>query len=234
MLMVFDDTNENCTVLSLNRDTIVEMPVLGLGGKPAGTTTAQLALAHTYGNGLESSCENTMNTVSGMLGGIRIDHYVSMNLDALAILNDAVGGVTVNNTADFSAVDATIPMGEVTLHGEQALTYVRSRYSVGDQLNITRMGRQQEYMTGWLAAFQEKIETDTEFLTQAYEDVDEYIVTDCSMQVLMDMIDDYADYTLKEMVTPEGENIKGEKYYEFHVDEEKLDAMVLELFYAEK
>ena len=32
----------------------------------------------------------------------------------------------------------------------------------------------------------------------------------------------------------EGENKLGEEYYEFYADEEKLDALILQLFYAPK
>ena len=234
MLMIVDETQEVIDVLSLNRDTMVEMPVLGIGGKQAGTTYAQLALAHTYGNGLEESCENTRTTVSNLLGGIQIDHYVSMNMDALSILNDAVGGVVVNVTDDFSAVDTTIGMGEVRLQGQQAITYVRARHNVGDQLNLSRMERQKEYVAGWARAFREGLKEDPTMAVTAYSDVEEYIVTDCSMTLLTALMERYAEYSLGEIVTPEGENVKGEKYYEFHLDEEALDALVIDMFYKEK
>jgi LCP family protein required for cell wall assembly len=142
MLVIFDETNLRINMLYLNRDTMLTMPVLGLGGKEAGTYYGQLALAHTYGSGLEDSCENTRNTISAFLGGVRIDHYVSMNMDAVSLLNDLVGGVTVEVTEDFSAVDPTIGMGEVKLMGQQAINYVRTRKGVGDQLNLTRIQRQ--------------------------------------------------------------------------------------------
>ena len=32
MLLIFDETNEVCNVLHLNRDTMLKMPVLGIGG----------------------------------------------------------------------------------------------------------------------------------------------------------------------------------------------------------
>ena len=72
MLAIFDEKQESYTVLSLNRDTMLEMPVLGVGGRQAGTAYGQLALAHTYGSGLEDSCENLRSTVAAFLGGIRI------------------------------------------------------------------------------------------------------------------------------------------------------------------
>ena len=46
------------------------------------------------------------------------------------------------------------------------------------------------------------------------------------------MLERYADYELVEIVSTEGENTRGEKYMEFYVDEEKLDELILRLFYA--
>ena len=51
-LLIFDEASQTCRVLTLNRDTMLEMPVLGIGGKQAGTYYGQLALSHTYGSGL--------------------------------------------------------------------------------------------------------------------------------------------------------------------------------------
>ncbi len=114
-LLIFDETNEVCNVLCLNRDTMLNVPVLDDAGKPIGSFFGQLSLAHLYGTGMDDSCENTRTAVSNFLYGIRIDHYVSMNMDAIAILNDAVGGVTVTVTDDFSAVDPSITEGEFRL-----------------------------------------------------------------------------------------------------------------------
>ena len=43
--------------------------------------------------------------------------------------------------------------GKVTLDGEKALTYVRSRHHIDDQTNIARMARQRQF----LAALEEKL-----------------------------------------------------------------------------
>lgn len=234
MLLVFDETEENCTVLYLNRDTMVDMDMLGLWGEKIGTTRGQLALAHTYGTGLEDSCENVKNTLMNFLHGLTVDYYVAMNMDAIPILNDAVGGVTVTVTEDFSKVNPTITMGEMTLRGEQVLDYVQTRKDVGDQKNVTRMQRQREYVDAFLKVLYEKAETDASFLISAYEEVSPYIVTDCSVNTLTAMLDRYADFTIANAVTPEGENLVVDGHYQFHVDEEKLDALILETFYRPK
>lgn len=234
LLLIFDETNEECTVLYLNRDTMLDVSVLGVRGEYAGTYYAQLALAHTYGTGVADSCENTRDTLENFLPGLTIDHYVAMNMDAIPILNDAVGGVTVNVVDDFSNVDDTIPMGEVTLRGDQVLSYVRTRKDVGDQKNVTRMTRQKEYIGNFLEKFRDMEENSLNFFLEGYEKVSPYIVTDCSVNTLSGMLSRYKDYTVKEFVTPEGENVVGDEYYEFYVDKEKLDDLVLRLFYAEK
>lgn len=233
-LLIFDEKNEQTRILCLNRDTMLDVSVLGITGQKAGTTFAQLAIAHTYGTGMEDSCENTRDTVSDFLYGITIDHYVAANMDAINLLNDAVGGVTVTVEDDFSAVDPTITKGQVTLRGEQAINFVRTRKNLGDQLNISRMDRHRAYASGFMDAFRTKMSEGERFAMEVYEQVSPYIVTDCSMTVLTTMMERYADYEIVEIVSPEGENVMGEKYFEFHVDEEKLDELILRLFYEPK
>ena len=234
MLLIFDETNEECTILYLNRDTMLNMDVLGVKGDYAGTTYAQLALAHTYGEGLEDSCVNMKNTLEKYLHGLSIDYYVSMNMDAIPIMNDAVGGVTVTVVDDFSQANPSITMGELTLQGDQVIDFVRRRKDVGDQKNITRMARQREYVAGFLEQLSQAEHEDINFLVSLYEDIAPYIVTDCSVETLSSMLDRYLDYSVKEVVSPVGENIVNDGHYEFHVDEEKLDELIVRLFYAPK
>ena len=200
MLVIFDETDETYDVLAFNRDSMVDMPVLGFNGKPAGTVNAQLALSHTYGNGLHISCENTVNTVSELLHGVQIDHYLSMNMDVVSILNDAVGGVRVNVTDDFSSVDSSIPIGEVVLNGQQALNFVQLRKDVSDQLNISRMRRQKEYMNGFFAAFKASGKNSFTDAMETYGDIEPYVVTDCTDKALTSLIDKFADYRLGEIM----------------------------------
>ena len=234
ILMIFDDAQQKVNMLYLNRDTMLEMPVLGIGGRPAGTLFGQLALAHTYGSGLEDSCENAKQAISDFLGGIRIDYYVSMNMDTIAILNDAVGGVTVNVTEDFSAVDPSIQLGEMTLMGQQAIHYVRTRKNVGDQLNLTRIERQKDYIRGFSHALRAKYDAESDFLLSVYEEVEPYIVTDCSTNAIAGLLNKYGAYEIGQILSPKGENVMGEKYFEFYVDQENLMDLVIELFYAPK
>ena len=233
-LIVFDEAEENFTILNLNRDTMVEMDVLGIGGKKAGTAFQQLALSHTYGSGLEDSCEHTKDVVSRMLNDIYIDYYIAANMDAIAIGNDAVGGVKVTVLDDFSLVDENLPMGEVTLMGQQAVSYIRTRKDVSDQLNISRMERHKEYINGFMDSLAAKLEQGDMFIFELYENISPYMVSNCSATVLSSMADRYENYTLKEVVSPKGENVLGEKFMEFYLDEQDFQQIILDIFYREK
>ena len=233
-LAVFDEKAKSYTVLMLNRDTMLDIPVLGIGGKPAGTRYGQLALSHTYGSGLKDSCENTRAAVSDFLYGLEIDYYLAMNMDAIALLNDAVGGVQVSVTDDFSAIDSTIPMGEVRLTGEQALSFIRTRQGLGDQLNLSRMKRQETYMEGFFTALNGSLDGSDSFVLETYDTLSPYLVSDCPAKTLNSFANRYAEYTFEEIISPAGENRVGSEYMEFYVDEMALQELVLQLFYARK
>ncbi len=233
-LLIFDKKRQVCDILCLNRDTMMDIPVLGIGGRQAGTVYAQLATSHTYGSGMEDSCQNTRQAVSDFLYGLEIDYYISMHMDGIPVLNDAVGGVEVNVMDDFSQIDPSIPMGTVRLNGRQAYNYIRSRKDVGNQLNISRMDRQKEYITGLMSALKGKLRDNESYAVELFDQLSDYVVTDCSTNSLSRLISDYFEYPIGEVIDITGTNVRGEQFYEFYADEKALDAMILTVFYEEK
>ena len=233
-VVIVDEKAQNCKVLNINRDTMLEMPMLDDNGREAGTFFGQLAYSHTYGRGGEDSCENTRKAVSNFLYGMDLDYYIAMNMDAVTILNDAVGGVTVEVRDDFSKVDATIPMGVVTLKGSQALSFVQSRGGVGDELNLSRIERQKEYINRFVDTFREKLQGSDTFLLKTYDQAAPYLVSDLPVNTLVAMLERYEGYEIGDTISLTGENRLGEEYYEFYPEEEALENLILELFYAPK
>lgn len=234
-LLILDKGEDKATALHLNRDAMAQMNILGLKGEKLGSTTAQLALAHTYGSGGKDSGKNTADAVSGFLYDVSVDHYLSLTMDAVKVLNDLVGGVSVEVLDDFSSVDPQLVKGDnVTLKGEQALTYVRTRQGIGDETNEQRMKRQQQYMNELLALVTHKIDTDENFITRAALDVSDYIISDCTVEQLKRISSFVSDYKVTEIKSIEGESKKGEKFMEFYPDEDKLQELIIELFFEPK
>lgn len=232
LLLVMDKQNETCTAIQLNRDTMTQIQILGVTGEPAGTFTGQLALAHTYGSGEEDSCENTVLAVSNLLYGMEIDHYVSLTMDGVALLNDLVGGVTVEVLDDFSGIDDSLVQGEtVTLQGQQALTYVRSRGGLEDSSNLHRMERQRQYLSALQQQLKQASQQEDGFTLDALLQLNEYMVSDCTVNQLSDLGDSLAAYQVSDILTTPGDAQVGEEYMEFTVDEYALQQMVMDVFY---
>lgn len=232
LLLVMDKQNETCTPIQLNRDTMTQIQILGVTGEPAGTFTGQLALAHTYGSGEEDSCENTMLAVSNLLYGMEIDHYVSLTMDGVALLNDLVGGVTVEVLDDFSGVDDSLVQGEtVTLQGQQALTYVRSRGGLEDSSNLHRMERQRQYLAALQQQLKQASQQNSSFTLDALLQLNEYMVSDCTVNQLSDLGDSLAAYQVSDILTTPGDAREGEEFMEFTVDEDALQQLVMDVFY---
>lgn len=232
LLFVFDKTAGECTTIQLNRDTMTEIRILGVTGQEAGSFTGQLALAHTYGSGQEDSCRNEVQAVSNLLYGVPIDHYLSLTMDGVALLNDMVGGVTVTVMDDFTGIDDTLVQGqEVTLTGQHALTYVRARGGLEDSTNLHRMERQRQYLGGLFEKLSQQVKSNSGFTMDALLKVNEYMVSDCTINQLSEFADKVSDYGIGEIRTIPGESVKGEEYMEYYVDEDALQALVMDVFY---
>ena len=232
LLLVMDKQHETCTPIQLNRDTMTQIQILGVTGEPAGTFTGQLALAHTYGSGEEDSCENTVLAVSNLLYGMEIDHYVSLTMDGVALLNDLVGGVPVEVLDDFSGIDDSLVQGEtVTLQGQQALTYVRSRGGMEDSSNLHRMERQRQYLAALQQQLKAAVQQEDGFTLDALLQLNEYMVSDCTVDQLSDLGDSLAAYQVNDILTTPGDAQEGEEFMEFTVDEDALQQLVMDVFY---
>lgn len=179
LILAVDRTDHTFSMIQLNRDTITEVTLLQADGSGLASAEMQICTAHWYGGDPVQSCENTVEAVSKLLGGLPIKGYYSLNMKDIPSLNHAVGGVTVTIEDDFSKVDPSLRQGRtLKLSDEQAFTYVHDRYDVGDQKNSSRMKRQQSYMKGFWERAQEKNEEDPAFVTDLYQQLEETAVTD--------------------------------------------------------
>jgi len=231
-LIAYDKNKNTCKILIINRDTMLEVPVLGLGGKSAGTAFEQIALSHTYGSGLKDSAENTVNAVEKLLGGITVDNYAIMKMDAIPVLNDMVGGVQVALTEDLTAIDPSfLPETTVALNGDLALQFIRRRMDVSDGTNLSRIRRQEQYINGFYNNLRLRVAENGNFLVKAFAAVEDYLITDCDyvkLNEFQNYIKTYPEATIYTMV---GEARQGPQFIEFYPDQGNLTQVTVDLFY---
>lgn len=84
-------------------------------------------LTHAGIYGVETS-EQTLED----LYGIKIDYYARINFTSFLKLIDQLGGVTVHNDQAFTSLHGKFdfPVGDIQMNSEQALGFVRERYSL--------------------------------------------------------------------------------------------------------
>lgn len=231
-LMIVDHSDQSYCALHINRDTMAEIRQLGLNGQTVGTEVAQLALSHTYGSGGKDSCRNTVWSISRFLYDVPIEHYVSITMDGVPVLNDTVGGVVVHISDDFSTVDPALEQGkDVRLVGDQALTFVRTRMAVGDGSNVSRMRRQREYINALYRQIDERMRADERFGYRLASALSDYVVSDLTTDEMSKAAENLRDYRFTTIYSIEGEASYDQTYVEFYPDETALAQQVIKLFF---
>ncbi|GAA2541075.1 LCP family protein [Streptomyces levis] len=140
----------NATVLSIPRDLITDIPDCPTTQED-GTEKVIPGKQRTRFNqslGQEDrtpSC--TMRTITE-LTGLKMDHFMVADFNAVKTLTSAVGGVDVCLAKDIKDKDSKLdlPKGEHTIEGEQALAFVRTRHSVGFGGDLSRIELQQQFL----------------------------------------------------------------------------------------
>ncbi|MBO1156712.1 LCP family protein [Streptococcus thermophilus] len=96
---------------------------------PGGGADQYDKLTHAGIYGVETS-EQTLED----LYGIKIDYYARINFTSFLKLIDQLGGVTVHNDQAFTSLHGKFdfPVGDIQMNSEQALGFVRERYSLDD------------------------------------------------------------------------------------------------------
>ena len=224
LLVAIDRIDHTVHTLQIDRDTIVPVQVYGAFGNPAGTREMQICLAYAFGSDPHMACRNTVLAVETLLGGVKIDHYVAVDMDGMALLNDALGGVTVTLDEDFTIYDPAMKKGAtITLQGDQAAYYLRGRMNVGDGSNAGRMNRQRRFMQAAALMLDTRMAQDPTYLVSVFDAMDGHVVASCDEAWLINQAYAVRSYPRTETVQLRGEHLVGaDGFVEFHPDTDAL------------
>jgi LCP family protein required for cell wall assembly len=173
LLVHIDPTVGDVSVLSIPRDTQVEMPGLGI---------EKINYANAAGGPKLAA-----QTVSQTLNGVTIDRYVRVSTGAFRELVDLVGGIDVYVPERMEYTDNTqklkidLQPGQQQLNGAQAEQFARFRNDGNG--DIGRVQRQQQV----IRALKDKVSSPTMVgrLPQAIELFQKYIDTNLTMEEML-------------------------------------------------
>ncbi len=150
-----DSQARTASMLSIPRDSVVEIPGLGASKINAAYSFGYNNAEALYGTGTTPEAGGgalAAQTVTGWLG-ITVDYVAQVDFDGFARLVDSIGGVLIDvraplldaeyPTADYGYQKIYIPAGLQTLDGQTALVYARTRHASSD---FDRSRRQQEVL----------------------------------------------------------------------------------------
>ncbi|MEU8761899.1 LCP family protein [Streptomyces sp. NPDC048659] len=144
----------NATAMSIPRDLVTTIPECQ-SKMPDGTVKTIPGQAKTRFNvSLGQSDRDpgcTMRTVKE-LTGLTVDHFMMADFNAVKEMTTAVGGVKVCLAKPVKDKDSKLdlPAGESTVQGEQALAFVRTRHSFGNESDLDRIKVQQQFLSSMI------------------------------------------------------------------------------------
>ncbi|MBR5766900.1 MAG: LCP family protein [Lachnospiraceae bacterium] len=240
-LVIVNPDNETMKILAVNRDTEVDVVMVGIG-EDGGDIIAKSAITtqHAFGGGGEYSCELTRDAVSRLLYDIPIHGYMSVSYQAIPGLNDAVGGVTLTipeGMSDLEAIDSSWTAGTtVTLKGNKAYDFVHIRDTEVFESQRMRLARQKLYLKSFINQMKAKTKEDITLPVSLYNGMKDYLVSDLTVDTISYMTSEYLGYSFDDddIYTMEGETVlKDDGFEYFYPDEDSLRELIIGLFYNE-
>ena len=139
----------NATVMSVPRDLMVAIPECQSAGRTIPGEDRAMFNTSLGQDGRDPGC--TWKTVEKATG-IRIDHFVMVDFEAVKTLSTAVGGVEVCAAKDIDGPDSHLKMakGRHVVQGDEALAFVRTRHAVGLGGDLTRIPLQQQFVSSMI------------------------------------------------------------------------------------
>lgn len=238
-LAAHDAARDTVQILMIPRDTMTEITLFDLMGNELGKDVQHLTLAFAYGDGREKSCELMREAVSELLSGLDIDHYLAMNTDSIALLNDEIGGVEVFIGSDEleRADPAFIKGNTVHLKGTQAERFLRYRDITRPQTALSRMERQKQYIANYIGTAKSAAAADDNLITRLVNDTRQHMVTDMTkdqyMELALAVLNSGQAIGEEDLITVPGQAVETELFDEYHPDKEALKQIVIDLFYRE-
>jgi LCP family protein required for cell wall assembly len=233
-LLVLNPHSKEVSIISIPRDTMTEIAVYAKDGSYIGTNTGQITLQHGYGDGAETSCERSEEAVSKLFYNLPIHGYCAINMGAIPMINDIVGGVEV--TALEDVINSDIKKDQtILLKGMNAYYYVHNRDTNKAESAVGRLERQKQYITAYMKLASQTIKEDITFPLTLYNTISKYMVTDITVDEISYLATQASGYSFDSdrLYTLSGEVVKDNKFEEFYVDETALYELILQVFYEE-
>ena len=165
-----------------------------------------------------------------------IHGYAAINMSAIPVINDQVGGVDVVVLDDLTKWDPKLVKGTtVHLEGETAYNYLRARDLNKFASSDARFERQKQYINGFIEAARETASENPNAAVELFSSISSKMVTNITADEISYLAPYMTQYSFdsSNIRIIRGETQKNGEFEEFYVDEEDLYKTIIEVFYEE-
>lgn len=229
-LVSIDTKSDKVNVVSISRNTLVDVDIYGINGNFVGKENQQICLAYTYSSDKKKSSENTVNSVSRLLYGIPINGYYTLFMNSIEEIVDSVGGVPVTITEDLTSISSAMrPGNTVTITGKNALKYLRYR----GESNGPRVARQKAFVSSFVSKTKSAYLKDLSLPIKMYNKLATNTVTNVTASSATYLASEAMECEFQ-FLDIEGTYGNDGKYETFTPDENKLYDLILNTFYIKQ
>ncbi len=234
-LVSLDRVTKDIQVLAIPRDTIAEIETFTPAGKSLGKVKQHINIQYAFGDGRFKSCDLMKQAVSKLLYNLPIQGYCSLNMDGIPLLADLAGGVEIIVPDDSLAeVNPEFQEGaSVTLTSDNVEQFLRYRDKTKSQSALVRQKHQRVFLKAYFEKVREMRKQKKSFVQEMYDTLQPYMVTNMGNDLFVKLLEASEKKIPQEYTLP-GEGTEGDDgYEEYHVDEDALHDLVLQMFYKQ-
>lgn len=219
--------------IGIPRDSMVEVDEY-MGDAFAGIGTMQLCLSFAYGDGAETSSQYTAAAASRVLYNIPVNSYVSLDMESIGELADAIGGVAITPLQTIPGTNVTKGQSTV-LFGNNALKYVQWRDTSVLESPLDRQARQSQFVQVFCKEALDQSEGNVGMLVSLFKIARENGATNLGVDDFTYLASTVLNTGISsiDVVTLQGEMKQGDVFAEFYLDKTNVYETVLSVYYHE-
>ncbi len=231
VMMALDLKNRKLTMTNIPRDTMTDVAVYSASGYYTGMQRQQICLSYAYGDGKETSCNNTMASAKRIFYNIPVSTFYSLDLEGIAPINDAIGGVDVVSPETIEKFTAG---QSYHLQGNDARRFIKARVKDRADASLLRNKRHQVYAQAFMSKVMTAVKENPSYALDLFNESAPYSCTNLNAAKVMYLAQDIALHgSLKvEIKTVPGKaSLNSDNKAEYNISEKEFYEQFLDIYY---
>jgi LCP family protein required for cell wall assembly len=233
------------SVVCIPRNSMVDIEIIDEEEQITGTFYNELCLQYPYAGGGELGLTKMKERVSEIFSQLPIHGACAINLDAIGVIVDMLGGIEVTIPEDLTKLNPSYVEGStLKLTKENAWLYLKYRDTSVMGSPITRLTRQREFLQIAINVAIEQVKSNPLLVSDIYNAIIEYMNTDITLDEAVYLSKQSLDYSITsdsfyqltgeervdEYIRKDGTSFSYDNCY---LDEDVIKDVLMEVFYTQ-